>query len=340
MDNEQSLTPVREAHVFDENALAAYLGDHLGESFSTMTVRQFEGGQSNPTFMIENSGQRYVVRKKPPGVLLKSAHAVEREYRIMTALADTDVPVPKTYLLCEDDSIIGSVFFVMECIDGRVVAEFGLDSIPPQDRRPLYENAIRVMVALHAVDYEAVGLGDYGRPGNYYARQISRWSRQYIASKTAEIEAMERLMEWLPANIPESDEVTLVHGDFRIGNLIVHPTKPETAAVLDWELSTLGHPLADLALFVFYANQAHKSGDHPEIPTEKEILAAYCAHSGRDRIENWNFYKVFNLFRSAGIAQGVYKRGLDGNASSQFWKSAGETVPAFAEQAWELIEAE
>jgi len=338
MDNEESLTPVREAHVFDEKILAAYLSDQLNEDFSAMAVLQFEGGQSNPTYMIENKGQKYVLRKKPPGKLLKSAHAVEREYRIMTALQETDVPVPKTYHLCEDDSVLGTPFFLMECVEGRVVTDPGLDVIAPQDRLKLYEDSIAVMAALHKVDYEAVGLGDYGRPGNYYARQISRWSKQYVASKTDDLESMEKLMEWLPANTPDTDETTIVHGDFRIGNAIVHPTEPKIAALLDWELSTLGHPLADLAYLVSYSSHAHEDGINPDIPQEEEIVAAYCKHSERGRIDNWNFYMVFTLFRSAAIGQGVYKRGLDGNASSQFWQRSGEAVPFTAQKAWNLVE--
>jgi len=339
MDNEQSLTPVREAHALDEQTLSAYLGDQLNEDFSRMKVLQFEGGQSNPTFMIENAGQKYVMRKKPPGKLLKSAHAVDREYRIMSALQDTDVPVPKTYHLCEDDSIIGTPFFMMQCVEGRVITDPGLEDLAPTDRRALYDDAIRVMAALHAVDHESVGLGDFGRPGNYYARQISRWSKQYIASKTEELESMERLMEWLPEHIPESDETTIVHGDYRIGNTIIHPTKAKLAAVLDWELSTLGHPLADLAYFVAYSKQAHADGPNPDIPSEDEIVAAYCTYADRKSIDHWNFYMVFTLFRSAGISQGVYKRGLDGNASSQFWQRAGEVVPRYADQAWQLAQA-
>lgn len=339
MNNEDSLTPVRDAHVFDESAIASYLNVQLSIDFSDMVVRQFEGGQSNPTFMIENAGKKYVLRKKPPGKLLKSAHAVEREYKIMAALQDTDVPVPKTYHLCEDDAIIGTPFFVMECVEGRVVSDPGLESIASEDRRTLYDNSIAVMAALHRVDYERVGLGDFGRPGNYYARQISRWSKQYIASKTEDLETMENLMEWLPANTPESDETTIVHGDFRIGNFILHPTEPKVAAVLDWELSTLGHPLADLAHFITYSYQAHADGVNPDIPQEDEIVAMYCKHSGRDKIDQWNFYMVFSQFRLAAIAQGVYKRGLDGNASSEFWKSSGDSVPPRAQEAWDLAQS-
>ena len=338
MDNEQSLTPLREAHVFDQKALSDYLADQLGEDYSKMNVLQFEGGQSNPTFMIENNGQKYVMRKKPPGKLLKSAHAVEREYRIMAALQDSGVPVPKTYLLCEDESIIGTPFYLMDCVQGRVLVDPELaDVATSEERKILYDDALRVMAALHAVDYEAAGLGSFGRPGNYYARQISRWSKQYVASKTDDIEAMERLMEWLPANTPESDETTIVHGDFRMGNFIFHPTEPKISAVLDWELSTLGHPLADLAYFITFARRAHENGVHPDVPQEEEIVANYCKRTGRGEIENWDFYMAFTMFRTAGISQGVYKRGLDGNASSQHWQQAGAAVPINAERAWALV---
>jgi len=336
MDNEASLTPVREAHVIDEQSLSNYLGEKLEEDFSGMKVMQFEGGQSNPTYMLENNGKKYVLRKKPPGKLLKSAHAVERECKIMGALQDTGVPVPRMYDLCEDDSIIGTPFFVMECMQGRVITTPGLDEMEQPDRRKLYDDAIGVMAALHAVDYRAVGLEDFGRPGNYYERQISRWSKQYIAAKTDELDAMEKLMEWLPVNIPVSDETTIAHGDFRIGNTIVHPTEPKVVAVLDWELSTLGHPLADLAYFNYYAKQAHADGVHPDVPQEDEIIEAYCKHTGRDGIDSWNFYMVFTMFRAASINQGVYKRGLDGNASSQFWERAGATTKPLVERAWAL----
>ncbi len=340
MDNAASLTPVREAHVFDEKRLAEYLEDRLESDFSDMVVQQFEGGQSNPTYQLASGGKTYVMRKKPPGILLKSAHAVDREYRVMTALADTDVPVPKTYLLCEDDSIVGTAFYIAEDVQGRVLTDPGLEALEPPERRVLYDNAIEVMVALHRVDWQAVGLETFGRPGNYYARQISRWTKQYLASKTEELAPMEGLIEWLPSNTPEAEETTLVHGDFRIGNMLVKHDTPDVAAVLDWELSTLGHPVADLAHFIHYSDQAHAEGVNPDIPQESEILEKYCALSGRDKIENWNFYKVFTLFRSAAIAQGVYKRGLDGNASSQFWARSGEAVPKVSAKAWALAQGD
>lgn len=338
MDNAESLTPVREAHVFDEKLLGNYLEDHLEGDFSDMVVRQFEGGQSNPTFHLSAGAKTYVMRKKPPGVLLKSAHAVDREYRIMTALRDTDVPVPRTYLLCEDESVVGTAFFISENVEGRVFTDPGLEDLAAQDRRVLYDNAVEVMAALHRVDWQAVGLGDYGRPGNYYARQISRWTKQYLASKTDDIPAMDGLIEWLPAHTPDAEETTLVHGDFRIGNFLVHAEEPRIAALLDWELSTLGHPIADLAHFIHYASHAHEAGTNPDIPSEAEILDRYCAVTGRAHIENWNFYMVFTLFRSAAIGQGVYKRGLDGNASSQFWARSGEAVPKAAGKAWILAQ--
>jgi aminoglycoside phosphotransferase (APT) family kinase protein len=336
MDNEASLTPIREAHAFDKNALSKYLSAQLDLDFSGMNTQQFEGGQSNPTFMIENLGTKYVMRKKPPGKLLKSAHAVEREYRIMHALRDTDVPVPKMHHLCEDDSIIGTPFYLMECVEGRMCSNPHLEEFTPEDRRALFDNALGVMAALHKVDVDAVGLSDYGRPGNYYARQISRWTRQYVDSKTSEIEGMEKLMKWLPENTPESEESGIVHGDFRTGNFIIDMKEPKVVAVLDWELSTLGHPLADLAHFITYANNAHAEGVDPTIPQEQEIVDTYCKHSGRPGIKNFNFYMVFSIFRMAAIGQGVYKRGLEGNASSQFWERAGKSVPPQADRACDL----
>lgn len=318
------LTEVRPAHRFDEAALSDYLSGRLDGFSGNLTVRQFEGGQSNPTYQLVCGDRRYVLRKKPPGDLLPSAHAVEREHKVMSALQDSGVPVPRTYMLCEDDTIIGTPFFVMEWVDGRVFTDSRLPDVSPADRRSIMDHFYDVLAALHTVDYQTRGLGEFGRPGNYYARQISRWSRQYVASKTEDIPDMDYLMEWLPENIPTSDETTLVHGDYRIGNCIVHPTEPKIVAVLDWELSTLGHPLADLA----YCCQGYHADVAPGetlqdldfsdygIPSEPEVLRRYAASVGIPAIENWSFYMAFTLFRSGAIIQGVYKRGLDGNASS------------------------
>lgn len=318
------LTPIRAGHELDQAVLAAFLADVLGEKHQSMEIQQYEGGQSNPTFRVTFNGQHYVLRKKPSGDLLPSAHQVNREYKVMDALADTDVPVPKMITLCEDDAVLGTSFYIMEWVDGRVLVDPLLPDETPDARKSIYQDLIDVMAKMHMVNYQACGLEDFGRPGNYFARQISRWSKQYQASKTIQIPAMDELIDWLPEHIPASDETSVVHGDYRLGNSILHPTEPRIVAVLDWELSTLGHPLADLSY--------HCQGYHTErdgetslnrsdlaalgIPSESEQVERYCKITGRNEIQHWNFYLAYNLFRSAAIIQGVYRRGLEGNASS------------------------
>ncbi len=337
-------TPVREAHRFDEGALTRHLLRHLDGFQAPCTITQFEGGQSNPTFLLETANQTYVMRKKPPGKLLPSAHAVEREYRVMKALENTDVPVCRMLLICEDDSVIGTPFIVMEHVVGRVFQDLTLPGLSRQDRGAIYAHMVEVLAQLHKVVPDEVGLRDFGRPGNYYARQISRWVRQYRASETQTIAAMDSLIDWLPNNIPVDDHAGLVHGDYRLGNMILHPTEPRIIAALDWELSTLGHPLADLSYNCMpyylpaYRNPSLLDNDSAEtgIPTIEEYLDAYCKHTGRDGIENWNFYMAFSLFRSAGIGQGVYKRGLDGNASSQTALLLGKGVEMSSKIGWRL----
>jgi len=263
---------------------------------------------------------------------------------VMSALRKTGVPVPETIALCEDDAVIGTAFFVMRHVPGRVIADPRLPGFTPDERAALYDDTARVLAALHAVDPEAVGLSDFGRPGNYYTRQISRWSRQYIDSKTDEIASMEALMEWLPANVPASEESGIVHGDYRIGNCILDPSAPKIAAVLDWELSTLGHPLADLAYFCQnYRGEATPGSSlvgldlaAMGIPDEDAFVARYCELAGRAGIDHWAFYMVFVMFRSAAIVQGVYKRGLDGNASSEHAHMFGALVRKRADEAWQL----
>ncbi|MGD8310853.1 MAG: phosphotransferase [Chromatiales bacterium] len=340
--------PVREAHRFDEMALEAYLGDHVDGFSGPLEVVQFEGGQSNPTFLLLAGGDRYVLRKKPPGKLLPSAHQVDREYRIMKALEPTDVPVPHMFVLCEDAGVIGTEFYVMEHMEGRVFRDPKMPDCTPDERSAIIDSMNDVLAKLHNVDIDAVGLGDLGKRGEYIERQIARWTKQYEAAKTDKVEAMERLMEWLPEHIPGPDETTIAHGDYRLENSIVHPTEPRLIAVLDWELTTLGHPLADLAyncmLYHFPANpQAGASNGYGDldlkewgIPSEEEYVARYCERTGRDGIPDYDFYLAFAMFRLAAIAQGVYKRGLDGNASSQKALSYGKTCQFLAETAWDI----
>jgi aminoglycoside phosphotransferase (APT) family kinase protein len=347
MIGEPELTAVRPAHRFDERALVAFLDAQLGGS-APISVRQFEGGQSNPTFLVERGSERFVLRKKPPGRLLASAHQVDREYRVMTALRGSDVPVPATVALCRDDSVLGTAFFVMRHVPGRVIADPRLPGFTPAERRAFYDDMARVLAALHRIDPEAVGLADFGRPGNYYERQISRWGRQYLDSKTDDIASMDALMDWLPKNVPDSDETRIVHGDYRVGNCIIHPMEPRVAAVLDWELSTLGHPLADLAYFCqSYHGEATPGASlmgedlaSLGIPTEAEFVERYSRLTGRGAIEHWAFYMVFVMFRSAAIVQGVYKRGLDGNASSEHAHQFGALVRKRADEAWALARGE
>ena len=340
------LTTIRKGHRFDEKALDEFLRSHISGYQGGLWIQQYEGGQSNPTFLLHTKGDQYVLRKQPPGELLPSAHQVDREYQVMKALAETAVPVPTMYALCEDAEVIGTKFYVMEHVPGRVFLEVTMPSANRAEREALYDDLARVLAQLHKVNHQQVGLGEFGRPGNYYARQISRWSKQYIASKTEPLVSMERLMEWLPEHIPEIDETMVVHGDYRLGNVIVHPTEPKIVAVLDWELSTLGHGLADLGYicqsYHTRANDAmglnRRDLEALGIPTEESFVARYCELAQCPPIENWHFYLVYNLFRSAAIVQGVYKRGLDGNASSEKALTFKEHCRIRADKAWALVE--
>ncbi len=348
MDAQPITTPVREAHRFDEGALAAYLTRHLEGFGEPCSIVQFEGGQSNPTFLLACPGRRFVLRKKPPGRLLPSAHAVEREFRVMGALSGTDVPVCSMLLLCENSTVIGTPFIVMEHVEGRVFHDPTLPGVDPEARAAIYKDSISVLSALHGVRPSRVGLERFGKPGNYYARQISRWSRQYEASETRTIASMDRLVRWLPDNIPSAEETRVVHGDYRLGNMIVHPTEPRIITVLDWELSTLGDPLADLSynLMTYYLPSRRHSnlvGNNPSvsgIPSRESQLSLYCELSGRDAMTHWNFYLAFSMFRSAAIGQGVYKRGLDGNASSATALELGREVESTADIAWSIANRE
>jgi len=334
----QNTGPVREAHRFEEARLDTWMAEHVDGYSGALHVRQFKGGQSNPTYWLADRDRQYALRKKPPGELLQSAHAVDREYRVMQALRDTDVPTARMYALCEDDSVIGTSFFVMEYVQGRIFWNVRLPDLRPDERRAIYSELARVLAAIHRVDLEVVGLSDYGRPDAYVARQVSRWTKQYLASQTADVDDMNNLIEWLPANIPDDEATTLVHGDFRLDNLIFHPTEPRVLAVIDWELSTLGHPLSDLAYTcMLYDVVLPKIGglagvdfDETGIPSEDAFVSRYCELVGRDGVPDLHYYKAFSLFRLAAIAQGVYKRSLQGNASSTEAAMFGAAVPHLA----------
>ena len=340
--------PVAERQRFDPAALAEFLRGRIDGFAGDLAVEQFRGGQSNPTYLLTAGGGRYVMRSKPAPVskLLPSAHAIEREYRVISALGRAGIPVPAAYCLCEDESVIGRAFYVMEFVDGRVLWDQSLPGMKPGERRAVYEEMNRVIAALHQVDYRAVGLEDFGKPGNYLSRQIGRWSKQYQASETEKIEAMDRLMRWLPENIPEGDETAVVHGDFRLDNLIFHPAEPRVVAVLDWELSTLGHPLADFSYHCMSWRippaQFRGIGGLDlaalGIPSEEEYVAMYCRRTGRKAIPHWDFYLAYNMFRLAAILQGIMKRALDGTAASQQALDAGKRARPLAEMGWKLVQ--
>jgi aminoglycoside phosphotransferase (APT) family kinase protein len=334
------------AHRFDERALERYLERHVEGFTGPLTVRQFRGGQSNPTYHLTGGGREYVLRRKPPGKLLPSAHAVDREYRAMTALQATGVPVPRTYALCEDPAVIGTIFYVMSYVHGRIFRDPSAPGVTPAERARLFDDMNDVLARLHRVDRHAVGLDAFGKPGNYFTRQIHRWSEQYRASETEKIDAMEQLMQWLPAHIPEGDETTIVHGDYRLGNMVVHPTEPRIAAVLDWELCTLGHPLADLAYncLPFRLRRVEADGlvglDLPAlgIPSEAAYVADYCRRTGRADIPRWDFYVAFSMFRIAAISQGIMGRVIAGTANDPNARLRGERARPLAETAWAVVE--
>ena len=325
-------------------ALEGYLREHIPGFKSPVRLKALTGGASNPTFRIVAAERSYVMRAKPgPSArLLPSAHAIDREYRIMSALRGSEVPVPGTFCLCQDEAVLGREFMVMDCIEGRVLWDQALPGMQPTERAAIYDEMSRVLAALHRVDYAAIGLADYGRPGNYFTRQIARWSRQYQASETEKITSMDRLMAWLPEHVPAGEETSLVHGDYRLDNMIFHPTEPRVLALLDWELSTLGHPLADLSYqcMAWHIPPSVFRGinglDLPRlgIPSEQDYVAAYCRRTGRERIDAWDFYLAYNLFRMAGIMQGVKKRALDGMASSVLSAHEHHSVAALAEIGW------
>ena len=338
----------KQIDTIDEKSLADYLERDMAGFYGPVTAKKFSNGQSNPTFLLSAKSGRYVLRRKPPGVLLPSAHAVDREYRVLKALAHTDVPVAQAFHLCEDDAIIGSMFYVMSYEQGKVYWDPSLPEFSKADRGAVYDEIIRVMAALHSVDISAAGLTDYGKSGNYFERQINRWTKQYRASETEAIQAMDRLIDGLNTKLPDDNSpACLIHGDYRLDNLMLGENDTRIIAVLDWELSTLGNPLADLAYFCMglrLPKTAHSNGlagiDRSElgIPSEEAIVAQYCQFRGVEKIDHWNFYLAFSYFRLAAIAQGVYKRSLTGNASNKNAVKLGEMVHVLATMAIELIE--
>jgi aminoglycoside phosphotransferase (APT) family kinase protein len=336
-----------EAIEFDVAALGAWLAPRVPGLQPPLQVSRFSGGQSNPTYAVTDArGQRYVLRKKPAGQLLASAHAVDREYRVMKALVGTDVPVARMHCLCEDPAVIGTPFYLMEFVEGRIFWDPALPELTNAQRTAAYEEMNRVIAALHGVDFTAVGMADFGKPGNFVQRQVDRWTRQYRASETEHVPAMEGLIAWLPRHLPPEGRAAICHGDFRLDNLIWHPTEPRVLAVLDWELSTLGDPLADLAYHVLpwrltaeqFRGMAGRDFAQLGIPSEREYLRRYCERSGREvDPAHWEFYIAFSLFRLAAILQGILKRALDGTASSEQARETGSKARMIAEAAWSQI---
>jgi aminoglycoside phosphotransferase (APT) family kinase protein len=330
---------------FDPARLGAYLAGRVPGLGGPMRVMRIGGGQSNPTYRLSFPERTVVLRKQPPGELLPSAHAVDREHRVMQALAATDVPVPEMLHFCADRSVIGTLFYVMAALEGRVIHDSAIPGVPPAERRAMYDSMNEVLARLHRVDWRAVGLEGFGRPGNYFARQIHRWTRQWQASKTRDIPAMEHLIAWLPEHVPADDETTIVHGDFRLGNLMFHSHEPRAIALLDWELSTLGHPLADLAYncLIWHATPAMYGGieglDHAAlgIPSERDYVARYCQRTGRgDGITT--FHMAFAMFRMAVIFEGIAQRARIGTAAAANAEQVGRLSIDYAERAVALID--
>lgn len=339
--------PVAERQKVDLGALSDYMHKHVAGFSGDLQIQQFKGGQSNPTFMLTAGSQRYVLRTKPAPAakLLPSAHAIEREFRVMDALSKAGFPAAHQYALCEDEDVIGRAFYIMEFMDGRVLWDQSMPDMSNAERAAHYDEMNRVIAQLHTIDYKAIGLETYGKPGNYFGRQIDRWTRQYKASETEHIPAMEHLIEWLPQHIPAGEQTTIVHGDYRLDNMIFHPTEPRILAVLDWELSTLGHPLADFSyhcmswhivpgLFRGIAGLDLKSLG---IPSEEDYLAKYSERTGiAIHKEDFRFYLAYNMFRMAGILQGIMKRYQDGTAASEQALKNGQAARPMAEMGWEF----
>ncbi|MBL8530738.1 MAG: phosphotransferase family protein [Hyphomonadaceae bacterium] len=316
--------PVEARHQLDQAALTRWLEQNVEGFAGPLTINQFKGGQSNPTYQLVTPTRKYVLRKKPGGKLLPSAHAVDREYRVIAALHPTGFPVARPYALCTDEGVVGAMFYVMEMVEGRILWNGMLPDCSKPERRAIYENKIATLAKLHNTNHEAIGLGDYGKPGNYFARQIDRWSKQYRLSETDKIAEMDRLIEWLPQTIPPGERTSIVHGDYRLDNMVLHATEPRVLAVLDWELSTLGDPLGDFTYYLMSWAMPHdgRSGlggvdvAALGIPTLDEVVSLYCAQTGRDGIASLDWYFAYNAFRLACILQGIAGRVRDGTAAS------------------------
>ncbi len=333
---------VAESHRFDEAKLHAWMQANVEGYEGPLEVRQFKGGQSNPTYQLVTPNRKYVMRRKPPGKLLPSAHAVDREFKVISALHPTGFPVARPFGLCTDDSVIGTMFYVMDMVEGRILWDQALPSYEPAERHAIFMAKLKTLADLHNTDYVAVGLSDFGKPGNYFARQIDRWTKQYKASETVKLEAVDKLIEWLPQTTPVDDQTSIVHGDYRLDNMVIHATEPRVIAVLDWELSTLGNPLADFTyLLMNWVNgtvstipdlKAHG------IPTMDEYVAEYCRLTGRDSLPQLDWYLAYNAFRLCGILQGIVGRVRDGTANSPQAAAMADRVPLLASQAWEYAQ--
>jgi acyl-CoA dehydrogenase len=327
---------------FDQGVLATWLKAQGLIDRASLSIKALTGGQSNPTYLLSSGAQRYVLRKKPPGPLLPSAHAVDREFRVMQSLQDSDVPVPKLFAYSEELDVVGTPFYIMEYLDGRVIVDQSLPGLSKADRASVYQDMNRVIAALHKVDYAHVGLETFGKPGNYFGRQIARWSRQYKEANTEDIPELHALIEWLPANIPAGEQTSIVHGDYRLDNLVLHPTEPRAIGLLDWELATLGHPLAD---FAYHCMSWHIPATLWRgiggldlaalgIPDEAHYLKQYSETTGLDGAEHWDFYLAYNLFRMAAILQGIARRAADGTAASSDALETGSKARPLAEIGW------
>jgi len=339
LDNNGTI-PVLEKHQFDVAALQAFMEKNVEGYSGSLSMEEFAGGQSNPTYSLEAGGKRYVLRRKPPGALLKSAHAVDREYKVLTALQGTNVPTARTYAFCDDESVIGTIFYVMEFLDGRVIWDASAGNYDATERGAFWDSANDAVARLHSVDFESVGLSDFGKHSDYVARQLSRWCGQYEYTKTENNPYMDQLIEYLPQHIPPQTGCTIVHGDLQIANMMMDKTKPEVIGLLDWELSTLGDPISDFAYLCRPYRDGLRNADLKKlgIPEEQQYVAAYCERTGRSGIDHWDYYLAFNTFKLAAILQGIAKRVLDGTAASKQAEEAGAGALAMSKVAWAQID--